>query len=72
MGDGYAHYPRSSPLPAQTMPSVSPRDASLEVQRPLRNEQGDNLEQSKKNTISTSFFLFLRAQKRAASVDLLC
>ena len=54
------------------MSSVSPRDASLEVQRPLRNEQGDNLEQPKKNTISTSFFLFLRAQKRAASVDLLC
>ena len=69
MANGYAHYPRSSPQPAQTMSSVSRRDASLEVQRPLRNEQGDNLEQSKKATIST-FFLFLHAQKRAAGVVL--
>ena len=35
-------------------------DASLEVLRPLRKEQGDNLEQLKKNTcaISTLFFSF--------------
>ena len=52
------------------MSSVSRRGASLDVQRPLRNEQGDNfdLEQSKKNTIST-FFLFLHAQKWVAGVD---
>ena len=68
MADGYAHYPRSSQQPAQTMSSVSRRDASLEVQHPLQNEQGDNLEQSKKNTIST-FFLFLHAQKWVAGVD---
>ena len=55
---------------SQTMSSVSRRDASLDVQRPLRNEQGDNfdLEQSKKNTIST-FLLFLHAQKWVAGVD---
>ena len=63
MADGYAYYPRSSPPPAQTMSNVSPRNASLEVQRPLRNEQGDNLEQSKKNTISTSFFHFSARSK---------
>ena len=68
MADGYAHYPCSSQQPAQTMSSVSRRYASLEVQRPLRNEQGDNLEQSKKNTIST-FLSFLHAQKWVASVD---
>ena len=72
MADGYAHYPRSSPQPAQTMSSVPPRDASLEVQRPFRNEQGDNLEQSKNDTISTFLFfsVFLHAQKRTAGVDL--
>ena len=32
--DGYVHYPRSSPQPAQTMPSVSRgRDASLKPSR---------------------------------------
>ena len=68
MADGHAHYPRSSQQPAQTISSASRRDASLEVQCPLQNEQGDNLEQSKKNTIST-FFLFLHAQKWVAGVD---
>ena len=62
MADGRAHDPRSSPQPAQTMSSVSRRDASLEVQHPLRNEQEDNLEQSNKNTIST-FFPFPHGQK---------
>ena len=66
----YAHYPRSSQQPTQTMSSVSRRDASLEVQRPLWNEQGDNLEQSKKNTTST--FLSISARSKvawAAGVD---
>ena len=51
-------------LVLQTMSSVSRRDASLDVQRPLRNEQGDNfdLEQSKKNTIST--FLSFSARSK--------
>ena len=55
--------------------SCACRDASLEVQRPLWNEQGDNLKQSKKNTSSTCSFLFLFlhadiAQKRPAGVDI--
>ena len=72
MADGYAHYPRSFPQPVQTMSSVSRRDASLEVQRPLRNEHGDNLAQSKNDTISTFFLSFLDVQKRTAGVDLQC
>ena len=47
---------------------ISRRDTSLEVQRPLRNEQGDNFEENK--TISTLVFLFLQAKKRTAGVDL--
>ena len=55
--------------------SCACRDASLEVQRPLWNEQRDNLKQSKKNTSSTCSFLFLFlhadiAQKRPAGVDI--
>ena len=55
--------------------SCACRDASLEVQRPLWNEQGDNLKKSKKNTSSTCSFLFLFlhadiAQKRPAGVDI--
>ena len=47
------------------------RDASLEVQRPSRKEQGDNRKQSKKEYNFYSFFsLFLHAQKRMAGVDL--
>ena len=64
MADGYAHCPRSSPQPVQTMSSVSHRDASLEVQHPLRNEHGENLPQSKNNTIST-FFLSFSARSKA-------
>ena len=50
------------------MSSVSHRDAYLEFQRPWRNEQGDNLEQSKKIRFLL-FFLFLHAQKWVAGVD---
>ena len=53
-----APYLRSSPQPAQTMSYVSRRDASMEVQLLLQNEQEDNLEQLNKNMI---FFLFLHA-----------
>ena len=63
MADGYAHYPRSSPQPAQTMSSVSRRDASLEVQHPLQNEQGDNLEQS--NKIRFLLFFSFSARSKA-------
>ena len=68
MADGRAHDPRSSPQPAQTMSSVSRRDASLEVQHPLRNEQEDNLEQSNKNAIST-FLLFRTVNSRQPGVE---
>ena len=73
MADGYAHYPRSSPQPAQTMSSVLYRDASLNVRRPLRNEQGDSLEQLKKNAIFTFFpFYCFTARSKAGgrSVEL--
>ena len=62
-------YPRSSPQ----MSSVLYRDASLNVQRPLRNEQGDSLEQSKKNAIFTFFpFYCFTARSKAGgrSVEL--
>ena len=39
------------------------RDASLEVQRPLQKEKGDNLKQLKKSTISTLFFSFSACSK---------
>ena len=68
MADSYAHYPRSSPQPVQTMSSVSRRDASLEVQRPLQNEHGDNLAQSKNDTISTFFFQFFCTLKSGRPV----
>ena len=63
MADHYAQYPRSSPQRAQTMSSVSRRDASREVQRPLRNEQGDNLEQLKK--IRFHLFFSFSARSKA-------
>ena len=69
MADGYAHYPCSSPQPA-TVPSVSRRDAFLEVQCPLRICEMNKEMISKKNTIST--FFFLRAKKQAAGVNLQC
>ena len=65
MADGCAHYPHSSPQPAQTMSSVSRRGASLEVQHPLRNEQGDNLEQSNKK-YDFYFFSFSARSKACA------
>ena len=68
MADGYAHYPRSSPQPAQTVPSVSRRDASLEVQRQLRNEQGDNLEEYD----FYSFFLFCTLKSWQPVYNLQC
>ena len=45
--------------------SVSRRDASPEVQRPLQNEHGDNLAQSKNDTISTLFFFSFSACSKA-------
>ena len=49
--------PPSLPQPARTCTwYYACKDASLEVQRLLQNEQGDNLEQSKNNTTFTFFF----------------
>ena len=68
MADGYAHYPRSFAQPVQPMSSVSRRDASLEVQHPLRNEHGNNLAQSKNDTISTFFSQFFCTLKSGQPV----
>ena len=43
------------PHRAKTVSSISRRDASPEVQRPLRNEQGDNLEEINNFYFSFSF-----------------
>ena len=57
--------PRSLNLPKQCRLSLSLslslRDAFLEVQCPLRNEKGGNLEQSKKDTTSAFFPCMLKS-----------
>ena len=53
-------------LPKQCRLSHVRRDASLKVQRPLWNEQGDMLEPRRKTR------LFVHAQKWATGVDLQC
>ena len=68
-GTGFQWNPHSSSRPAQIMRlSHACRNTSLEVQRPLRKEQGDNLEQSK-NTIFTllSFSACSKADGRCRS-----
>ena len=78
VADGYAHYPRSSQQLAQTMLSVSRRDASLEVQRPCTDCENQmnkgKISNSRKKIRFLLLFLFLHVEKRVAmaGVDLQC
>ena len=64
MADGHAHYPRYSQQLLKQCRLSHAGTLPLDVQRPLRNEQGDNfdLEQSKKNTISTFLSFSARSE----------
>ena len=63
MGDGYAHYPRSSTLPAQTMSSVSPRDASLEVHCEMSKETISNSRRKIRFLLLFFFFCALKSER---------
>ena len=74
VADGYAHYPYSSQHSAQTMSSVSRRDASLEHPCADCEMNKGKISNSRKEIRFLLLFLFLHVQKRLAmaGVDLQC